>query len=142
MSWYFIKRHSGNVKNNLLAAIFQHPSVVFANMGKVAVFEAEGLVLTESADVAHTVNLHLVVKPFVDITKVRGIAVGKRANVRAEVSENVPSPHPLVLELLDPKAKWAFDFLPRSRPQLVERWNSDSGRGIQIAIDGAGYRRV
>jgi hypothetical protein len=81
MSWYFVKRHSGNVKNDLLATIFQHVGVVFADMGKVSVFESEGLVLTESADVAHTVYLHLVAKPLVDIPEVRGITVGKSANV-------------------------------------------------------------
>ena len=57
-------------------------------MGKVTLSELEGL-LAESAVVADAVALHLVMKPFVDIAEVRGVAVGKCANIGAEVGENM-----------------------------------------------------
>ena len=95
-------------------------------MSKVTLSELEGL-LAESAGVADAVALHLVTKPFVDIAEVRGVAVGKCANVGAEVGENMSSPHSLVLELLHSKAERAFHFLLGSCSQLVELRNSDSG---------------
>jgi len=95
-------------------------------MGKVTLSELEGL-LAESAGVADAVALHLVTKPFVNIAKVRGVAVRKCANVGAEVGENMSSPHSLVLEFLHSKAERAFHFLLGSCLQLVELRNSDSG---------------
>lgn len=127
LSRYLIERLSGNIKNGLLFAIFQRVGMLSLNMGKVTLSELEGLALAESADIADAVALHLVTKPFIDIAEVRGIAIGKCANVRAQVGENMSLPHSLVLELLHSKAERAFHFFLGSCSQLVELRNSHSG---------------
>jgi hypothetical protein len=71
--------------------------MLFPNMGKIALSELEGLA-AKSAGVANTVVLHLMTKPFVDIAEVRGVAIWKCAHVGAEVRENMPSPHSIILE--------------------------------------------
>lgn len=111
-------------------------------MGKVPLPELEGLALAEPAGVADAVALHLVTKPFVDITEVRGVAVVKCANVGAKVRENMSSPYSFVLELLHSKTERAFHFFLGSCLQLVELRNSDSGRVIKITIDRTRYGRV
>ena len=96
-------------------------------MSKVALFEPEGFALAESAGVADAVALHLVTKPFVDIAEERGVAVGKCANVGAEVGQNMLSPYSFVLELLHSKAERAFHFSLGSYSQLAKPRNSGSG---------------
>lgn len=97
-------------------------------MREVFLPSIEDCVRTEEALVGYSVDLHLMLEPFVDVPEIWCIAVWKCAYIRTKIREDVLSPGALALEPFHSEAEGAFELFLVVSAQFVKLRDANGGR--------------